>query len=325
MSIVSSCKVEMAELLKKPGVKSLVWDYFGVKKSTNGGIVDDGTATCRECRRSVVAKHGNTSNLLSHLRNHHSKTYSEVTQLMKRGQQNRTVVEREVKQPSIEEATAYERTGKRWKELTESVTYFLAKDSQPMYIEEKSGFKNMLRMLDARYKPPRRKFFSQTAIPRLYTTVREQVVEELSTVTYFPATTDLRSSIGLKPYLSYTVHYIGSDWTLKSKCLQTHFMPEDHTSEHLSEALTTTLETWDLLPENQVCITTDSGSNIVKATRDLNWRRLSCFGHNLHLAVTKAVANDSMQGVLEPFHLVEKLLVLSTLAGNGKGTCPKHF
>lgn len=78
---------------------------------------------------------------------------------MKRGQQNRTVVAREVKQPSIEEATASERTGKRWKELTESVTYFLAKDSQPMYIEEKPGFKNMLRMLDTRYKPPRRNFF----------------------------------------------------------------------------------------------------------------------------------------------------------------------
>ena len=24
--------MEMAELLRKPGVKSLVWDYFGVKK-----------------------------------------------------------------------------------------------------------------------------------------------------------------------------------------------------------------------------------------------------------------------------------------------------
>ena len=83
MSSVSSCKVEMAELLRKAGVKSLVWDYFGVKKSTSGGIVNNGTATCRECKQSVVAKHGNTSNLLSHLRNHHSKTYREVTQLMK--------------------------------------------------------------------------------------------------------------------------------------------------------------------------------------------------------------------------------------------------
>ena len=100
---------------------------------------------------------------------------------------------------------------------------------------------------------------------------------------------DLWSSIGLKPYLSYTVHYISPDWKLESKCLQTHFMPEDHTAENLGEALKTTLESWDLLPEKQVCITTDSGSNIVKATRDLHWPRLACFGHNLHLAVSKAV------------------------------------
>ena len=41
-----------------------------------------------------------------------------------------------------------------------------------------------------------------------------------------------------------------------------------------------------------VCLTTNNGSNIVKAARDLSWRRLSCFGHNLHLAVTKSLNGD---------------------------------
>ena len=44
--------------------------------------------------------------------------------------------------------------------------------------------------------------------------------------------------------------------------------------------------------DNQVCLTTDNGSNIVKAANDLEWLRLSCFGHNLHLAVTKALNGD---------------------------------
>ena len=42
-----------------------------------------------------------------------------------------------------------------------------------------------------------------------------------------------------------------------------------------------------------MCITTDSGAKIVDATRRLDWLRLSCFGHNLHLSVTKSLANDS--------------------------------
>ena len=39
---------------------------------------------------------------------------------------------------------------------------------------------------------------------------------------------------------------------------------------------------WDLAAEFQVCITTDSGVNIVSATKRHDWLRLSCFGQNLH-------------------------------------------
>ena len=110
---------------------------------------------------------------------------------------------------------------------------------------------------------------------------------------HFSATTDLWSSAGLKPYISYTIHFINANWKFQSKCLQTHYLPGDHTSEILADSLTTTMDLWKLKSENQVCITTDSGSNIVKATRDLNWPRLSCFGHNLHLAITKSMDHDS--------------------------------
>lgn len=39
-------------------------------------------------------------------------------------------------------------------------------------------------------------------------------------------------------------------------------------------------------------LTTDSGANVVAAANLLNWKRISCFGHNLHLAITKALNND---------------------------------
>ena len=52
------------------------------------------------------------------------------------------------------------------------------------------------------------------------------------------------------------------------------------------------LESWGL-PENRLaCATTDNGTNIVAAMRDLQWNRLSCFGHNLHLAITNSTKND---------------------------------
>ena len=39
------CSTKMTDLVSKPGTKSIVWDYFGLKKGTNGEIVDDGTAS----------------------------------------------------------------------------------------------------------------------------------------------------------------------------------------------------------------------------------------------------------------------------------------
>ena len=70
------------------------------------------------------------------------------------------------------------------------------------------------------------------------------------------------------------------------------FFPESYTGENIAEAMKSALEAWDLKVENQVCLITDNGLNIVKAASNLEWLRLSCFRHNLHLAITKALDDD---------------------------------
>lgn len=67
-----------------------------------------------------------------------------------------------------------------------------------------------------------------------------------------------------------------------SKCLQTSFLPEDHTAANLADALQEALHDWGLKDNNMSCVTTDSGSNIKVAVRNLGWPWLSCFGHNLN-------------------------------------------
>ena len=39
------------------------------------------------------------------------------------------------------------------------------------------------------------------------------------------------------PYISYTIHYINDEGQLCNKCLQTHYLPEDHTGANLAEAM----------------------------------------------------------------------------------------
>lgn len=292
---------ERPDLVRKPGSKSCVWNYFGLEKGTNGEAIDTGHAICRTCFRKVAAKSGNTTNLLAHLRSSHTKLYAEAKATMESRRlsdsQPSTSTQRPLNQPtlavSITRNQKYEKKGKRWKELTDAVVYFLAKDCLPLHSVEKAGFKRLLSTFDGRYEIPSRSYFSRTALPELYTEVREKIKSELASVTDFAATSDLWSSEGMVPYISYTVHFLDNDWQLQARCIQTKYLPADHTGAVIAESMEETLSMWNLKPECQVCITTDSGSNIVNAARRLKWPRLSCFGHNLHLGVLKAIKDDS--------------------------------
>ena len=66
----------------------------------------------------------------------------------------------------------------------------------------------MLTALDKRCEPSSRSYMLKVVISRAYNSTKEQVVKDLSHVDYYSATTDCWSSHGMKPYLSYTIHYI---------------------------------------------------------------------------------------------------------------------
>ena len=283
------------ELLSKIGTKSVAWNYFGLKKGSDGNAIDGGGAICQTCRRRVLAKYGNTLNLMSHLKINHPKLYEDAMKTAKtsRSKSVSVSVGQSTIEETIERTQKYERKGKRWKELTDSITYCIAKDCLPINIVEGAGFKRMINAFDSRYEVPSRNHFSRIALPSLSTSVNQQVRKKIGTLQYFSATTDMWSSIGMQPYMSYTIHYIDSEWKLQNICLQMQFLPEDHTGINLADAMEAALGLWELDATKQVCLTADNGSNIVCATEILEWERLSCFGHNLHLSITKAIKDDS--------------------------------
>ncbi len=135
----------------------------------------------------------------------------------------------------------------------------------------------MLRKLDQRYEPPSRKYFSNIAIPKMYEELKDTVTDELKNVDHYSCTSDLWSSAKIEAYISLTVHFITDEWKFKSRCLQTHFCPDDHTGENLAVALTESLKEWNLKQECLTCMLSDNGSNFVKAIEDLGLPRLSCF------------------------------------------------
>lgn len=100
----------------------------------------------------------------------------------------------------------------------------------------------------------------------------------------------------MQPYMSLTVHFINNNWDLRSACLQTAYFPDDHKGEIIAQGLKDALSSWKLPEERLICMTTDSGTNIIKALKDNEWPNLQCFGHRLHNAIGKSLmGNDAFK------------------------------
>ena len=150
---------------------------------------------------------------------------------------------------------------------------------------------------------PSRKHFVDVEIPKLFTEVKCKVLHCLSDhAEYFSATTDLWTSAANHPYLSFTVHFIDKDWKLQCFCLDTVPLFSDHTGQNIADAIQDILLNWNLEADNLIT-TTDNGSNFIAAFHNiLEWPRLSCFGHNLDLAINKSLNVSRIQRVVGRCH-----------------------
>ena len=321
--------MEEVVLVKKPNATSIVWNYFGLEANEQGTPKrdKDQRPVCRSCKKSIPAKGGNTSNLMAHLKEHHAELYVEALSAQKsrdRSTKGKYTVDSDgastsnskhsARHPSenIKEALL---AGKKFAanspqaiELNKAVTYFIAKDAQPFSTVEKPGFKRMISKLNPRYQLPSRRYFVEHEILQLYSEIKEKtVVPKLLEAKHFAVTTDFWTSITRVPFMSFTVHFIDNDWILRSYCLDTVPSYEDHTGENIAAALQDVLENWQLSSENLVATTTDNASNYVAAFDTLGWTRVSCFGHNLNLAVSKAVDNCRIQHALGRCHSLIEL------------------
>ena len=73
---------QSSSLVSKKKVVSPVWDHFGLQADSEGKVIEEEAevAVCRKCHNHVLARGGNTSNLISHLRVHHPMLHSQVLQ-----------------------------------------------------------------------------------------------------------------------------------------------------------------------------------------------------------------------------------------------------
>lgn len=127
----------------------------------------------------------------------------------------------------------------------------------------------------------------KTCLPELYTEWQRCPDNEIPNAAFFFTTTDLWSSRTTEPYISLTIHYIDDNWKLQSQFLQTSYFPDDQTVEIIAAWLREALSSWGLKELRQVCRTTDSGSNMVKALELKKQTSPGNSGYRLYIAIGK--------------------------------------
>lgn len=72
-------------------------------------------------------------------------------------------------------------------------------------------------------------------------------------------------------------------------------LTDDHTATNIADALNMLLCEWAIFEkEKQTVVTTDYGSNIVKAILEMGNVQITCFGHSLNTVITKIVDSSSL-------------------------------
>ena len=149
-------------------LKTAVWQHFGFYE--NNGKLDKTYTICKVCR-SQIKYFGNTTNLYNHI----SRRHPELG-----GKKGPVPDGRPSSQMTIEQALGQlPPNSERAQRITKSIAKFIAVDLRPYSVVENMGFREMVKTLEPRYKIPSLRFFTDTAVPTLYSETKSRVLDTL--------------------------------------------------------------------------------------------------------------------------------------------------
>ncbi|KAL4082422.1 hypothetical protein QTP88_021318 [Uroleucon formosanum] len=160
---------------------------------------------------------------------------------------------------------------------------------QPYNVVSKEGFKHMMAVLCPGYTVPSRQVFADTKIPAIYADVKMRIANELQTIQYVALTFDCWTSNTLHPYIAITAHGINENWELKTFCLSCTSLDIEHTANNVKEMVLSVLEDWKIPLSKISGITTDNGTNMIKAIQLLDLFHVGFFVHTLNNGVSDAL------------------------------------
>ena len=157
----------------------------------------------------------------------------------------------------------------------------IAIDSQPFSIVEDTGFVRLMKHTCPRYIAPSRKYFSEKIIPEMYANLRQRLFDDIHSDDKFSIsfTTDIWSRDGGESFISWTAHYITSEFHRDERVFQVCPFPGSHTADTISGIILKLLDKWSIDKSRVHAIVHDNAANMVAGIRQCGLSAVSCTIH----------------------------------------------
>ena len=165
---------------------------------------------------------------------------------------------------------------------------------RPLSAVDKVSFTNLMKVAEPRYTVPARSTVTNR-LKKNFEALTSKLVTLLLAVQFCAITHDSWTSIATQSFCAVTMHLFTKDWQLKSLCLATKELPTKHTAKNLAASLREAQRRWKFKTPIAV---SDNAANEIKTFQLLKWTRLSCFGHNLNLAVKACFQVEEISAII---------------------------
>lgn len=190
------------------------------------------------------------------------------------------------------------------KKITSLVAEMIALDLQPYSFVDNIGFNRLLEYLQPQYSLPSPSYFSRTAIPDMYESVKQIIVSHLkeaeSGVVHF--TSGIWMSNQTREYLTLTAHWVTFESRVRPQCEDYHCsallnvsqVDCDYNGISIQKQLEYWWEAWIASIGLQVGITVTDNQTIGKTLNEGEHSSVQCFGHTVNLIVNEAIKSQRM-------------------------------
>ncbi|CAK1592037.1 unnamed protein product [Parnassius mnemosyne] len=284
--------------------RSLLWEHFDIDSD------DPKLAVCLLCNvkisRGGVGKKAGTSAMKNHMKTKHLNEFRVLnkdlaavvptTSLAIPGTSSSSVPNRQLTlTDTFERKLLWDVNDAKARKYHYLIAEMIALDNEPLSIVEKTGFTRLLEQALPRYKLPSRTYITQNIIPDIYDRIYEKIKNNMSSAFAISVTSDIWTCLhNNASFLSFTAHWVSPEFKLEHGVLAMKPFLGSHSGENIAKELNTVANCWDLEHSKIHLFIHDSGANMVKGVRLVEYDFARCFIHTLQRAI-----NESLKAQVE--------------------------